>query len=358
MDEAVWAIGMMSGTSLDGVDAALVKTNGETIEEFGPWLTVPYDEDFQELLRLAVHQSGDIPSVARDLTMLHARAVIQLLEEAEMKAKDVKVIGFHGQTIAHRPNHGITWQIGDGSLLASMTGIDVVCDFRSRDVAQGGQGAPLVPLFHAAIMKELPKPLAVLNIGGVANLTWIDKDGVKSWIQAFDTGPGNSLIDEIMVRRESKSYDQGGQLCMKGAVDEVALKGYMYDTFFDTPPPKTIDRYDFGIEPVMHLSTEDALATLVEFMVESVYRAQDFFYRTPRTWYVTGGGRHNEAIMKRLKERLGDVRPIEYIGYEGDALEAQAFAFLAMRSLRGLPLTLPEITGVRQPASGGAFYRA
>lgn len=358
MYEPVWAMGMMSGTSLDGVDAALLRTDGEKIYEFGPSLTLPYEPEFQEELRLALNQSGDIPAAARDLTVRHAEAAMNLLHKANMKARDIKVIGFHGQTVAHRPNHGITWQIGDAALLASMTGMDVVFDFRSMDVAQGGQGAPLVPLYHAAISKEMPKPIVILNIGGISNVTWIDKDGVKKWIQAFDTGPGNGLIDEMTLRRTGNAYDEGGKLALQGKVDETALKGYMYDTFFEMPPPKTLDRYDFGVEPVMHLSTNDALATLVEFTVESVVRAQDYFYRTPQRWLVTGGGRHNAAIMKRLKERLGDVRRIDDAGLDGDALEAQAFAFLAIRSLRHLPLTLPEITGARRPVSGGAFYQA
>ena len=356
--EPVWAIGLMSGTSLDGVDAALVKTDGIDVMEVGPSLTVTYEDEFRDTLSRAVRQSGDIPKIALDLTVYHASAVLKLLEKANMKSRDVKVIGFHGQTISHRPNHGITWQIGDAALLASMTGIDVVFDFRSMDVAQGGQGAPLVPLYHAAVFRKQPKPLAILNLGGIANVTWIDKDGVKKWIQAFETGPGNALIDDMVMARTGEPFDRDGKIARSGKPDETALKGYFYDPYFDMPPPKTLDRHDFALEPVIHLDTADAVATLVEFTVRAIVKAQEFFHRTPQRWLVAGGGRHNVTIMKRLKDALGDVQPVEAAGVDGDSLEAQAFAYLAMRSIRGLPISLPETTGVPRPVSGGAFYRA
>lgn len=358
MSEMQWAIGLMSGTSLDGVDAALIRTDGKAIAERGAWLTIPYEDEFRDLLLLAVQQSGDIPAIAQELTVLHAQAVKELLKQAGLKPSDIRVIGFHGQTVDHRPGEGLTWQIGNPSLLASMCGIDVVFDFRSKDLAEGGQGAPLVPLYHAALARDLPRPLAILNIGGIANVTWVDDDKNTPWILAFDTGPGNALINDMTLRRTGAAYDDGGKLARSGTPDHTALNGYLYDTYFASPPPKSLDRYDFGLEPVLHMETEDAIATLTAFTVEAVVKAQAFFPHEPRQWLVAGGGRHNAALMDLLKEKLGNVRPVEEIGWEGDALEAQAFAYLAMRSLQKLPLSLPSITGVRQPVTGGAFYPA
>ncbi|MCI5049617.1 MAG: anhydro-N-acetylmuramic acid kinase [Rickettsiales bacterium] len=356
--EAVWAMGLMSGTSLDGVDAALIRTDGEKVYELGPSLVLPYSDDFQDILGRTVRHSADMAKVSLDLTVIHAEAVMKLIQDSGIKAKEIKIVGFHGQTVEHRPNHGITWQIGNPALLASMTGIDVVADFRSMDVAQGGQGAPLVPLYHSALFKKQPKPLAVVNIGGISNVTWLDKDGVKNWIQAFDTGPGNAMINDLMMQRKGLAFDKDGELGLKGEPDQTALDGYFYDTFFDMPPPKTLDRFDFGIEAVLHLDVEDAVATLVHFTVGAIAKAQDFFYRTPQKWLVCGGGRHNKAIMKLMQEKLGDVQPVEALNIDGDAIEAQAIGYLAVRSIKGLPLTLPQTTGARQPVSGGAFYQA
>lgn len=356
MSEAVWAIGLMSGTSLDGVDAALIKTDGKVIAERGDWLTIPYDEDFQEDLKLAVQQSGDMAAISQELTVRHATAVKELLDKAGMKPEEVSLVGFHGQTIDHRPDIGLTWQIGNPALLSSMCGIDVVFDFRSKDMAEGGQGAPLVPLFHAAMAHDLPKPVAILNIGGIANVTWIDEETQNPWVLAFDTGPGNALINDLIFERTGEPYDKDGAVAKSGKIDFTALEGYLYDTYFASPPPKSLDRYDFGLAPVLHLETPDAAATLTEFTAQAIVKAMDCFPNPPKQWLVAGGGRHNAALMERLSEKIDNIQSVESIGWEGDALEAQAFAFLAVRSKLGLPLTLPVITGVRKPVSGGSFY--
>jgi anhydro-N-acetylmuramic acid kinase len=354
-----WAIGLMSGTSFDGVDAALILTDGQRIYERGAWLTIPYDRWFQEELSYAVQQTGDIMKIAQELTYRHAEAVKQLLDKANMKPEAVRVIGFHGQTIDHRPDEGMTWQIGNGPLLAAMTGIDVICDFRTRDMAEGGQGAPLVPLYHAALCKDLPKPLAVLNIGGVANVSWIDADTHSPWLLGYDTGPGNALMNDMVRRITGEDFDRDGKLAAAGSVDQTALDGYLYDTYFASPPPKSLDRDDFNIAPVLHLAPEDAMATLAELTAQSVAKAKDFMPSAPKQWIVCGGGRHNPVLMNRLRELLGvEVRDADELGWEGDALEAQAFGYMAVRSLRNLPLTMPSLTGVRRPVSGGMLCRA
>jgi anhydro-N-acetylmuramic acid kinase len=267
------------------------------------------------------------------------------------------VIGFHGHTILHRPQEGRTWQIGDGALLAAETGIDVVADLRGNDVALGGEGAPLVPLFQAALAADLPRPLAVVNIGGVANVAWIGPG--EGAVLAFDTGPGNALINDWVEQRGHEPLDRDGALALAGRVDEALLARLLDHPYFDRRPPKSLDRDDFSAAPVAGLSLEDGAATLTAFTAGAIARAAEHFAAPVRRWLVTGGGRHNPTLMATLAARVeAPVQPVEAVGWQGDALEAQAFAYLALRSLAGLPLTLPTTTGVSRPASGGRLHRA
>lgn len=348
------AIGLMSGTSLDGIDAALLETDGESVAAFGPWLTLPYTDAFRARLRALIRTPTDARAIERELTLHHAEAVRALLKHAGKAAEDISVVGFHGQTIVHKPHEGITWQIGDGALLAAATGIDVVCDFRRMDVALGGQGAPLVPVFHAALADDLPKPVAILNIGGVANVTWIGKKDIL----AFDTGPGNALLNDLAHSHTGVDCDKDGRLARAGKPDQEMLAHWLKDPFFTKAPPKSLDRNQFDVTAAYRLSATDAAATLTHFTASSVQKALAYLPQPPLVWYVCGGGRHNPALMDALKHYLGDVRSCDDLGWQGDALEAQAFAFLAVRSLKGLPLTLPSTTGASRPATGGALYRA
>lgn len=357
MTDPLWALGLMSGTSLDGIDAALVRTDGVRVQEFGPFLTRPYDATFRERLRAVLGGQGDVAGVERDLTEIHAAAVQALLREAGARKADV--IGFHGHTILHAPEARRTWQIGDGALLARRTGIDVVHDFRSADVAAGGEGAPLAPVYHAALAAELERPLAVLNIGGVANVTWIDGPASAPNLIAFDTGPGNALIDDWVRRHDGRLYDVDGALAAAGQVDVDALARLLEHDYFGRTPPKSLDRDAFSTAPVSHLSAADGAATLAAFTVQAVARALSHFPAPPRRWLVTGGGRHNRTLMAALARALpGTVAPVETARWNGDGLEAQAFAYLAVRSLRGLPLSYPGTTGVERPTAGGVLRRA
>ncbi|NBX03719.1 MAG: anhydro-N-acetylmuramic acid kinase [Alphaproteobacteria bacterium] len=351
----VWALGLMSGTSLDGIDAALIKTDGVRVTEQGAWLMHEYSAAEKTRLREAVRERGDMPALERDLTLLHADAVRALLKKANVSASDISVIGFHGQTVAHRPHEGVTWQIGDGALLAEQTGIDVVCDFRRRDVAAGGQGAPLVPLYHAALAKDLELPVAVLNIGGSANVTWV---GGEENLLAFDTGPGNVLINDWVHSHTGADHDEDGKLARAGSCNEAVLAALMTDSYFSKMPPKSLDRNHFSLEPVRGLSVEDGAATLTELTAAAVELAQKHFPQPAKRWLVCGGGRHNPALMAALAKKLKNVEAVEALGWQGDALEAQAFAFLAVRSVLGLPLSLPTTTGARQPTTGGIFFVA
>jgi len=363
MAEILKVIGLMSGTSLDGIDAALLETDGQEIVRLGPGLTVPYGGEMRAVLRAALEAA---PHVARGqpvpdsileaeqrLTEAHAAAVKALLE----KIGTADLIGFHGQTILHRPEMGWTWQIGDGGLLARLTGVDVINDFRSADVAAGGQGAPLMPLYHAARARQLarPEPLVVVNIGGVAQVTYICGDTVL----AFDTGPGNAPIDDWMQRHTGRPVDQDGAFAAKGNVDEAALAQMLANPFFQRLPPKSLDRMDFGMAAVERLSPADGAATLTAFTAASLARAAEHFPQEAESWIVSGGGRHNRTLMAMLRARVGaPVTSADEAGWDGDALEAEGFAYLAMRAKRGLPLSLPTTTGVAQPMTGGKFWKA
>ncbi len=357
--EAALALGLMSGTSLDGIDAALIETDGEHVSSTGAALTVPYADELRESLRAHLGSDSAAPELERSLTEAHRDAVGALLDQANLTEADVRVIGFHGHTIYHRPAAARTRQIGDGALLARLTGIDVVCDFRSADIAAGGQGAPLAPLYHAALAASdatLESPVAVLNLGGVANLTWIGATGGPI---AFDTGPGNALLDDWVRARTGRPFDADGRLARAGSVVDAALAALLRAPYFSRPPPKSLDRLDFDLAPVVGLATADGAATLTRFTAEAVARAIRFLPGTPRRWLVTGGGRHNAALMTALSMALAvPVEAVEAVGWNGDALEAQAFAFLAMRSLRGLPLSLPATTGVPAPLAGGVLHPA
>lgn len=363
-EETRWALGLMSGTSLDGIDAALIRTDGEYIHEFGAWLTIPYDEQMKAILRAAVFGRGDLLMAEHVMTMKHAEAVKALLDKANLTYKDVQVIGFHGQTVAHRPEEDLTWQMGDGALLAEKTKIDVVCDFRRRDIAAGGEGAPLVPLYHAALSRHMELPIAVLNIGGIANVTWIgrsERAGSELMaldILAFDTGPGNVMLNEWAHAKTGVDYDLNGKLAFAGKVDPTVLTELIGNSYFTKHPPKSLDRNHFRSDHLENLSPEDGAATLTSFMVESVKQGVRYFPAQPKQWFISGGGRHNPAVMQGLKEALGQVYPVESLGWKGDALEAQAFAFLAVRSLKKLPLSLPTTTGAIRAVTGGAHYRA
>jgi anhydro-N-acetylmuramic acid kinase len=350
--EMLRAIGLMSGTSLDGVDAAWLLTDGERVGRLGPSLTLPYDAalraDLRRLLDRAPVLSRDDPDVAAIAARLTARHV----EAVQAIGLPADIVGFHGQTILHRPDRRLTWQIGDAAQLARATGLPVAWDFRSADVAAGGEGAPLAPVFHAALAGPLPRPVAVLNIGGVANVTYIGADGA---LLACDTGPGNGPLDDWASCHGNQPCDRDGMLSGHGRVHGAVLARLLADPYFTRPMPKSLDRLDFAAtlasSGLAALSAADGAATLVAFIAEAVARVA--LPQAPRRWLVCGGGRHNPSLMAALRERLGAVAPVEAAGWDGDALEAQCFGFLAVRVLRGLALSFPGTTGVESALRGG-----
>ncbi len=355
------AVGVMSGTSMDGIDVALIRSDGEARVETGPGATFPYPEPLARALRAVVANPSEAakPQVEleRQVTDAHVAAVEAFLEKFAIARESVALAGLHGQTILHRPRARLSRQLCDGARAAAALKIDVVCDFRSADIAAGGEGAPFAPVYHAAITAGLERPLMILNWGGVGNVTWL---GPKSEIVAFDSGPANALIDDFLIRRRGVAFDKDGALARSGRIDAHALETVMRDPYFDRPPPKSLDRNHFAAlaaAAVAGLSDADGAATLGAFTVEVTAAAVRQVPEAPRRWLVGGGGRRNPFLMRRLAERLDVVvEPFEVIGFDGNAIEAQCFAYLALRSRRGAPLSFPTTTGVPKPMTGGVFW--
>ena len=348
------AIGLMSGTSLDGVDAAWLETDGHTITHFGPTAGLHYEDQLRTALRRLLDLAPTIsPSdpflkdVEHRLTQDHAIAV-------GLVGRTADVIGFHGQTILHAPGQHKTWQIGNAALLAKICRIPVVHDFRSADMAQGGQGAPFAPLFHAAMAANLPKPLLIVNIGGVANVTYLGENGE---IIACDAGPGNGPLDDLARKHLGRPYDKDGALAASGSVDTTRLTTLLAHPYFALPAPKSLDRLTFSAliaQAIEGLAPADAAATLAAFSIAAI--AQIPLPSAPLRVLISGGGRRNPVLMSGLTRAFNvPVQSVEAAGWDGDALEAQCFAYLAVRSLKGLPLSLPSTTGVSRPLTGGQF---
>lgn len=360
-------IGLMSGTSMDGIDAVLIETDGEAHILRREAFTAKYDEPFRQRVRQALLDAAGITNrearpgclgdVERALTERHADVVARLLKLAGVSAGDVDLIAFHGQTVLHRPEQGLTVQIGDGPALAAETGIDVVYDLRAADVAAGGQGAPLAPMYHRAMAAQIGGgAMAVLNIGGVANVTFVASHGA---LIAFDTGPGNALLDDWVYSRTGNAFDVDGRYSGIGSVDETVLAALMRDAYFAAPPPKSLDRNHFPADQLAALTVADGAATLAAFTVETIAAAVEHATEVPERWIVCGGGRHNQAIMDGLRGRLdGVVCTAEEAGFRGDDVEAEAWAYLGVRSVRGLSITAPGTTGVPTEQTGGVLARA
>lgn len=365
------ALGLMSGTSMDGIDAALIDTDGEAVHWLGPSITLPFDAATRRLLAGAMEDArglnsrearpGRLAAAERVITDRHAEAVLRLLESLRLTPADIDIVGFHGQTVFHRPEAGLTVQIGLGADLARALGTPVMADFRAADVAAGGQGAPLVPVFHQALARGLvlPRPLAVLNVGGVSNVTVLceGRDPI-----ACDTGPGNALLDDFMLARTGRPFDADGRAAAAGEADEAVIAAVLDHPFFAEPPPKSLDRNAFrdyvARRAVLEsFSTADGAATLTAITAATVAAILAHLPEPPATWLVAGGGARNPTLLRVLSARLFcPVHSAEAVGWSVDGLEAHAFGFLAVRALRGLPLTFPTTTGVPAPLTGGVLF--
>ena len=366
--QAARAIGLMSGTSLDGIDVALLTTNGEGFVERGPFMGIAYDPAFRRRLAGALEAArgivrrderpGDLAAIEREITLRHARAVADFLARHGLDKASVDVIGFHGQTVLHRPRQALTVQLGDGPLLARETGCRVIYDMRANDMRHGGEGAPLAPAYHRALAANLPEalrqlPAVFVNIGGISNITYVGRDGE---LVAFHSGPGNTLIDQWVARHAGIPFDQGGSIASEGRVLAGLARRYMDLDFFTAEKRRSLDRNDFPPLADSEASLEDGARTLSHVTAAAIMRAADHLPETPRAWIVCGGGRLNRVILDDMRRMAGEgvqVAVAEEAGFDGDAIEAEAWAYLAVRAMRGLPLTWPGTTSVAEPVSGG-----
>ncbi len=361
-DKIYKAIGLMSGTSCDGIDVALIETDGKNHVEAKSFMGIDYTPEQKQQIKACYGMSqdddkGTVKAMEKLSTILHADAVKQFLELLDTPASEIDIIGFHGQTIFHDPDNRFTWQVGDGDLLAKETGIDVVYDFRSADITAGGQGAPLAPVYHRALASDFEKPLMILNIGGVANVTYIGKDGQ---LIAFDTGPGGALMDDYMHKHTDKPYDRDGETAKAGTINKDVLLQLLSHPYFAKEPPKSLDRDAFAgtFEKLNGLSVNDAMATLNAFTVSTIALSLRHVPEKPQTWLVGGGGRKNRFLMENLEKSVGGaVQPIDDTGWNGDAVEAEAFAYMAVRHLLNLPISFPKTTACPKEMTGGKLAK-
>jgi len=349
------AIGLMSGTSMDGIDAAVLETDGEAHLTIGAHASTRYPHDLRRTLLSLPSTGADMPSIEREVTDLHCQAVRSLCARRNINLAAIDVIGFHGQTILHAPQEGRTWQLGDGQRMADSLGRAVVNKFRQNDMKHGGQGAPFAPAYHRALVRScgIPQPIAVLNIGGVSNVTLIDGE----LLYACDCGPGNALIDDWVSVHCGVPYDAGGKIAAAGQINDRALTMLLSSAYFRQRGPKSLDRNAFSAEPVSELSPQDGAATLAAFTAAAIAAEAQRLPCAPKEWVVVGGGRLNGYLLAELRRRLSaPVCIAEELGWTGDAIEAQAFGYLAVRSILNLPLSWPSTTGVSEPVSGGVLW--
>ncbi|PLP61255.1 anhydro-N-acetylmuramic acid kinase [Mesorhizobium loti] len=368
------AIGLMSGTSMDGIDLAMLRSDGINALERGPSFFVPYEAAFRQRIAAGLEEAkviirrderpGMLAELERQITERHADAVARFLADEAGNWGQPDLIGFHGQTVLHRPHLALTVQLGDGPLLAAHTGLSVVYDMRANDMLHGGQGAPLVPAYHAALARTLRQPFAgkypvvFVNIGGISNITYVGETGDPI---AFDTGPGNTLIDQWVSREGGVPFDAGGAIASEGGVIISVVERYLDNPFFAKSGPKSLDRNDFTLDGTRGLELADGARTLAAVSAEAILKSADHMPDAPRLWVVCGGGRKNPHIVGDLRagvQKTGaQVILAEDAGFNGDATEAEAWAYLAVRAERALPLTFPTTTGCAEAVTGGLITR-
>jgi anhydro-N-acetylmuramic acid kinase len=384
MKKILRAIGLMSGTSMDGIDLALIESDGVEQIINQDFLYQPYKSEFKSKLQKITYCASNnslvdpwkIKEIENELTILHADLINNFLSKKHLSAKDIDIIGFHGHTIFHNPHKLITWQIGNGHLLASRTGINVIADFRSRDVVDGGHGAPLVPIYQFCLLKNQFLPAAILNIGGISNITYCYDQNEEN-IEAFDVGFGNSISDDLIKKKIGLDFDADGEIAAKGKINFNLAKEILTADIFNYPPPKSFHRQDFisFLKKLEELEISDALKTAAYIHAHIIALNLKFLSSKPKEIFICGGGRKNPVIIEELRQALAEneikVRLVEEIGFDGDAIESQAFGFLAIRVLKGLPISFQKTTGVlrgnnyalasalkNSSSCGGAFYRA
>lgn len=365
MSKIYRSIGLMSGTSMDGIDLALIESDGKNQIARKEFSYQPYEREFKKDLTNIIYGTPTlqkIKEVENELTILHANLVNDFLTKNNIDKKTIDVIAFHGHTICHVPNAGITWQIGNANLLSHLTEIDVVADFRTRDVALGGQGAPLVPIYHFYLFAKQTRPTVILNIGGISNISYLNNNDENA-IEAFDICFGNAPLDDLMKKKFGRDFDHNGELAKKGAIDFLLADRILQNELFHKTPPKSFDRDDFAeiVAPINNLKIEDALATLAYMHAKVLAINLEFLEKKPKEIFVCGGGRKNHALMEAMQKYIPDIsiKSADEIGFNGDTVEAEAFAFLAIRSLLELPISFKKTTGISDnSACGGTLFKA
>jgi anhydro-N-acetylmuramic acid kinase len=369
MNDLITSIGLMSGTSSDGIDASIIKSDGENELHFVGNQFLPYDKKIKLKLRGLKEKINlftdleknklEINTLEREITLLHAKIINLILKKYEMDKFEINLVGFHGHTIFHNFKDKKTKQLGNGKLLSQLTKLNVINNFRENDIKNGGQGAPLVPIFHKLIQTKLKlkMPLLFVNIGGISNLTYLNKD---QEMVSLDTGPGNFLIDKILqIKSKNKiEFDKDGKIAFSGTVDKNILDSFLSDPFYNSLPPKSLDVNDFNLSPLRGLDLKDSVATLSELTSLTVFNALNFFNSKPKEIILCGGGRKNKYISERIK-KLSNIltNNIDEYKMNGDFIESQAFAYLAIRSLLKKPISFPKTTGVSKPSCGGDFIK-
>lgn len=365
MNKIYKSIGLMSGTSMDGIDLALIESDGKKIIRRTHFDYLAYDQNFKTRLAALIYKAPtltEIKLVENELTLLHAKLVNEFLAKKKISPSEIDLIAFHGHTILHLPEQRATWQVGNPHLLTQETGIDVVADFRTRDVALGGQGAPLVPIYHFYLFANQAHPVAVLNIGGISNITYLQGD-LENTIEAFDVCFGNAPLDDLVKKKLGCDFDADGKLAKSGKIDFVLAEKILENEIFNRQPPKSFDRDDFSslLSLVNNLKVEDALATFAFMHARALQINLNFFSQRPKEIFVCGGGRKNAAMMNEMRKLMPEIsiKDAEEIGLNGDAIEAEAFAFLGIRSLLGLPISFKNTTGIKSlnSACGGVLYK-
>lgn len=355
----------MSGTSMDGIDLALIESDGKNIIKTQDFLYYPYEKSFKEKLASLINQAPttlqQIRLIENELTILHANLVNNFLHEKKITPAEIDLIGFHGHTILHNPAQKITWQIGNAHLLNSLTKIPVIADFRSADVAAGGQGAPLVPIYHMHLFSTQKQPCAALNIGGISNITFFNGNDEEK-IEALDICFGNAPLDDLVKKHLNLNYDKDGFLAKSGNVNFALSNEILQNQIFHSKPPRSFDRGDFTkiLAPINNLNLNDALASLCYIHAKALAISLEFFSENPQEIFICGGGRKNHALTDEIKKQLPNIKikTTEEINLNGDAIEAQAFAFLAVRKIKNLPISFRNTTGVDGSCVGGVLYKS
>jgi len=369
MKNLITSVGLMSGTSSDGIDASIIKSDGENEVLFIGNYFLPYDEKVRSKIRKLKEKinlifdleinASEIDNLEKEITLLHVKIVKLIIKKFELSKTEIDLISFHGHTIFHSFKKKKKKKLGDGKLLSQLTGIDVVYNFRENDIKNGGHGAPLVPIFHKLLQVKLKldMPIVFLNIGGISNLTYLNK---SEEMESFDTGPGNFLIDKMVQLKSNDKiqFDKDGAIAFTGNVNKNILDIYLSDPYYNFLPPKSLDVNNFTLSPLSSLSLKDSVATLAELTSLTTVNALNFFKLKPIEIILCGGGRKNKYIFERLK-KLSNIKISNIDNYKvnGDFIESQAFAYLAIRSFLKKPISFPETTGVLKPSTGGDFIK-